>query len=1066
MPPETPAAGPAPVAAARRLAGRAARRAGLGRSTGTAPAAGARGAATLSPRGRDALLESPLVDPAWVGAQLGREVPDRAAAVDALVAQPDLSPHPLFLAEYVEGRFGRPGRGKVPLSWYLNNGWARRKASPHPLVDLEAIVEQHPEAGEARLGPLTWWLEQASPDSVLPHAPGAPALTLAQVRSLSEAAVEEWRDHARLRNAPRTTPHAPGDLVEPGVMPTSPDDGTPLVSIVMPLWNRATVVRAAVESVQAQTFTGWELIVVDDGSTDDSVAVVRGLAAFDPRIVVVAAEHRGVSATRNDGLRRARGRYVAFLDTDNQWRPTYLQVVLAELEAHPRWGMAHAVLRASKDGETYYRAFAGTHAHLLVANHVDLNVLVARRELVDEVGGFDESLRRGVDYDLVLKLAERTGLHLVRHVGVDYTDDSAGPGSGDTGPRISTHESPAWLSVIAGRHLVDWEAVRTAPREPDRTTVVLTGQGSVRAVEEWLRAVAAEESDALDVVVVGVRLPRWQHVALSVLVGALGRSRLVTLQADRGPAVRVAVGFAEAAGERVVVVTEPLSPDVAAVQALAASLDAPGVAVAQPVVLDPTGAVLTAGAVMGPDVVTPEDFLAGHAVDDALRAGAVDLPAAAGPAVALRAEHLAALGGADPLAGPLGLTDLGLRAGQEGLGGVRLAPGAVLTARAAAAPEPAELEAAHRLLTQRHPSPPPGSTAAWAAAGFEVLAVRHQVLPGCATGPVDTPVLVPRTVPAPARRSVSEHPPALRWAIDLPSPVGPKGLAWGDTHYGHALAAALRRRGQHVAVDARETRHRPSRDLDDVVLVLRGLDDVVPRPGLVSLEWIISHPDLVTAAEVARFDHVWAASVGWSQQQSAAWGVQVHPLLQATDPTLFHPGRGDFDTGAEVLFVGNSRGIFRTALRHAVDAGVPVTVHGAGWNEMLPAGTVSSRLVDNAELGALYTAAGLVLNDHWEDMRLTGFVSNRLMDAAAAGARVASDEIPGLDLTALFGGLVRTFDGPDALARLVRERDTLYPAGEERRRAAERVAAEHSFDARAEVILDEAVRLWQARRGR
>lgn len=1074
MPPETPAARPdavAPVAAARRLAGRAARRAGLRRGAGPAPAPGARGAATLSARGRDALLESPLVDPAWIGAQLGREVPDRAAAVDALVAQPDLSPHPLFLAEYVEGRFGRPGRGKVPLSWYLNNGWARRKASPHPLVDLEAIVEQHPEAGEARLGPLTWWLERATPETVLPHAPGAPAVTLVQVRALAEAAVSEWREHARLRNAPRTTPHAPADLLEPGAVPQAPADGTPLVSVVMPLWNRATVVRAAVESVQAQTFTGWELVVVDDGSTDDSVAVVRGLAAFDPRITVVAAEHRGVSATRNDGLRRARGRYVAFLDTDNQWRPTYLQVVLAELEAHPRWGMAHAVLRASKDGGTYYRAFAGTHAHLLVANHVDLNVLVARRELVEEVGGFDESLRRGVDYDLVLKLAERTGLHLVRHVGVDYTDDSAGStGSGDTGPRISTHESPAWLSVIAGRHLVDWEALRAAPRQPGRTTLVLTGQGSVRSVEEWLRAVAeagtgagAGESSALDVVVVGVRLPRWQHVALSVLVGTLAHARLVTLQADRGPAVRVAVGLAETTGERVVVVTEPLAPDVAAVQRLAGALEDPHVAVAQPVVLDPTGAVLTAGAVMGPDVVTPEDFLAGHAVDDALVAGDVDLPAAAGPVVAVRAEHLAALGGADPLAGPLGLTDLSLRAAQAGLGGVRLTPDAVLTARPGAAPEPAELEAAHRLLARRHPAPPPDSADAWAAAGFEALAVRHEVLPGCATGPLDNPVLLPRTVLAPARRSVSEQPPALRWAIDLPSPVGPKGLAWGDTHYGHALAAALRRRGQHVAVDARETRHRPSRDLDDVVLVLRGLDDVVPRPGLVSLEWIISHPDLVTAAEVTRFDRVWAASVGWSQQQSAAWGVEIHPLLQATDPTLFHPGRAEPDTGPEVLFVGNSRGIFRTALRHAVDAGVPVTVHGAGWNEMLPGGWVSSRLVDNAELGALYTAAGLVLNDHWEDMRLTGFVSNRLMDAAAAGARVASDEIPGLDLTALFGGLVRTFDGPASLARLVRERETLYPAGEERRRAAERVAAEHSFDARAEVLLTEAVRLWRAR---
>ncbi len=126
---------------------------------------------------------------------------------------------------------------------------------------------------------------------------------------------------------------------------------------------------------------------------------------------------------------------------------------------------------------------------------------------------------------------------------------------------------------------------------------------------------------------------------------------------------------------------------------------------------------------------------------------------------------------------------------------------------------------------------------------------------------------------------------------------------------------------------------------------------------------------------------------------------------------------------------------------------------------MIGADAVASRLVDNRDLGALYAAAGLVLNDHWEDMRLTGFVSNRLMDAAASGARVASDEIPGLDLSALFGGLVQTWSDEHDLARIVRDRDSLFPSGDDRVRAAERVAAEHSFDARAEVLLDHAVRL-------
>ncbi|MDP3966839.1 MAG: glycosyltransferase [Nocardioides sp.] len=1034
----------------KQLLGRARRRAKA------APAPGNR----VTPRGRRMLVDSPLLDQHWLAKQLGRKFVSREEAVDAYIDNPGLSPHPLFFIECVDARFGSPPGSRNPLLWYLNNHRVCQNASPHPFVDLAAIAAAHPEAATHQLGPLVGWLETATTDSVLPVGDAGPTVTLGELTATSERVLRQWRQDLRWRMAPRTTPHLPADLVEPEAMPVEPSDGTPLVSIVMPLWNRAAVVRAAVESVQRQTFSGWELVIVDDGSTDDSLAVVRGLAAYDERIVVVPAGHRGVSAARNAGLAQARGRYVAFLDTDNQWRPGFLQLMLAELEAHPDWGMAHAALQAAKDGKVYYRAFEGTHQHLLVANHIDLNVLVARRELVDRVGGFDETLRRGVDYDLVLKMAELTPPHLVRYIGVDYTDDSDPAGSG---PRISTQESPAWLSVIASRHLVGWEAARSVDRVPGHTSLVLPGGGSVRPLALWLRAVAAaaREGAAVDAVVVGERLSRSQHVVLGVLTETLGHARLVTTQFDRGPAVRANVGFAATRGERVVLVLETIDPDVPALLRLADTIgEGEGECLAQPLVLDTTGAVQSAGAVFDDETAAPIPFLAGHAAEDARQAGRHPLPAATGPVVALRGDHLATLGGFDPLCGRLTVVDLALRAASTGLGSTVLQPHVEVSARPGPPVDPEETAAAIRTLAARHVVPP-GSSAAWHAAGLRVVRHRYDVLPGQPVGPDDHPVLSPSAVLEPLRPSlqVAEGAPALRWAIDLASPTGPRGLGWGDTHFGEALAAALRRRGQHVAVDPREARHRPSRDLDDVVLVLRGLDLVVPRPGRVNLEWVISHPDLVTRDEVARFDRVYAASVAWSQQAGADWGVDVRPLLQATDPALFHARRSPFDTGPDVLFVGNSRGVYRTSLRHAHLAGLDVTVHGAGWDAILPAGAVSSARVDNAELGELYAAAGVVLNDHWEDMRATGFVSNRLMDAAASGARVASDDIPGVDLSALFHGLVQTWTDHHDLARIVDQRDALCPADEERLRAAERVAAENSFDARAEELLTDAVRL-------
>lgn len=1015
----------------------------------------------LSPPVRELLRRLPIFDQRWVEAQLGTAFDSVDEAVDAYLAAPGCTPHPLFFGDWIDQSFGRPPGNNDPLMWYLNQPRVHRGASTHPLLDVDVLLTEHPELRDSPHGPLVAWLEQATADTPVPGPPELRRLTLGELYRVSEAALAEHDADLALRQAPRTSHTPPDDPVDPAtvVPPARPDE--PLVSVVMPLWNRARQVRGAIESVQAQSFTGWELVVVDDGSQDDSLAVVTGIAHFDDRITVVPQPHGGVCRARNTGLEHARGRYVAFLDTDNRWRPGFLAVMLARLE-DTGWSMAHSALRATKDGETYYRAFEGTHEHLLVANHVDLNVLVARTDVVREVGGFDESLRRGVDYDLLLRLAETEPLRLVPYLGVEYVDDQSGA------PRISTSEAFEWNTVVSARHLMASHA-GPRPREPGLTSVVVRSPGSLRALVRWLRALAGEPS--FELVVVGGLLPRWKHVATSVLVRAAVDAKMVRLQHDRGATLAADVGLAASRGERVVWVLDDVHLDTAALAETAAALDDPAVGVAVPVVADRVGTVVAAGAVFAPDSPQPVPFLRGHSTDDLRDVHGLDLPAALGPVLAARGEVLDRVGGLDCLyPDRLAETDLSLRVRREDGGGTRLVTGARLQGEA----RPAEgdaLNRASRLIATHADAVPSGSAAAWAAAGFSVAGYDYPALDGERTGPDDQPVLAPRPRLVPRRpetaavsvTSVTEGPPSLRWTIDLASPAGEAGRSWGDTHYGEQLADALRRRGQLVAVDNREARHRQSRDLDDVVLVLRGLDHVHPRPGRVNLEWIISHPELVTAEEASGFDAVLAASPTWATEAARAWRVAVEPLLQATDPSLFHPDRAAFDSGAPVLFVGNSRKILRSSLRHARAAGVEVAVHGSGWEPLIGAGRVASRFVPNDELGARYAAAGLVLNDHWEDMRQRGFVSNRLMDAAASGARVASDPLPGIDLTAMFSGLVRTYTDEHELAALVRDRDEVYPDAEGRRAAAAKVAAEHSFDARAERLLEVAVEHVRAR---
>ena len=281
----------------------------------------------------------------------------------------------------------------------------------------------------------------------------------------------------------------------------------------------------------------------------------------------------------------------------------------------------------------------------------------------------------------------------------------------------------------------------------------------------------------------------------------------------------------------------------------------------------------------------------------------------------------------------------------------------------------------------------------------------------------------------------------LRWVIDT-AVVWRNRERWGDWHFAQSLAAALERLGQHVAVDGREARGRVTRADDNVVLSLRGLDEVAPTPGAVNLMWVISHPDLVTDTELHGADRVFAASIPWARAHGA------DPLLQCTDSSRFRPHASPGD-GPDLLFVGNAREADRPILTWAEEAGLKVAVYGAGWRDRLPRGWLRGRLIPNAELSAAYGSAGVVLNDHHEDMRVEGFLSNRLFDAVASGACVVSDPVAGA--AELFTGSVVEVDGPEALAGVVRDRP--FPDLATRRETAERIRAEHSFDARARELV-------------
>ncbi|MCB1297493.1 MAG: hypothetical protein KDB08_00735 [Microthrixaceae bacterium] len=316
--------------------------------------------------------------------------------------------------------------------------------------------------------------------------------------------------------------------------------------------------------------------------------------------------------------------------------------------------------------------------------------------------------------------------------------------------------------------------------------------------------------------------------------------------------------------------------------------------------------------------------------------------------------------------------------------------------------------------------------------------------------------------PRPRLEWVRPRRSTLRWAIKICAPAGPRGDVWGDRHFAHGLASALRRAGHFAAIDAFDAKDRATNYLDDVTVVVRGPYRIDPPRQGVRIEWIISHPDEITDDEVARFDRVFAASERWARKVSQRGRYRVEALLECTDTDLFHP-RG-LPRGEDIVFVGTARGIARPSVVTPLAAGIPVKVYGPDWRTFIDPAAIEATSIPNRELAARYETASIVLNDQWPAMKREGFMAMRPFDAVAAGGRVISEEVDGIE--EIFGGAVVTYRDEAHLVELLRrDPGELFPDASTLAKISEEVRLHHSFDARARVLIRAAHEQLQQRPG-
>jgi glycosyltransferase involved in cell wall biosynthesis len=254
----------------------------------------------------------------------------------------------------------------------------------------------------------------------------------------------------------------------------------PLVSVVIPTYNRAALLAQAIDSVLAQTFADYEVIVVDDGSTDRTAAVVEAVA--DRRVSLISLPHSGLPArVRNAGIKRARGRYIAFLDSDDLWDPSKLDEQLAALAARPDCRWCHTGGRCIDEaGAPHPRwpmprlASEGWIAEPLLRRRAGVNSssVLVDGALLRDVGGFDETFVWGEDYDLWVRLALRSPIACVRDPRVQRRIHAIQfVGSGWEQPVLRTlgktaRSAPTWrLRALSAREALKvgaWYASRRA----------------------------------------------------------------------------------------------------------------------------------------------------------------------------------------------------------------------------------------------------------------------------------------------------------------------------------------------------------------------------------------------------------------------------------------------------------------------------------------------------------------------------------------------------------------------------------------------------------------------------
>lgn len=919
--------------------------------------------------------------------------------------------------------------GVSALKHYMDIGWKEGR-DPSRNFDTNAYIDDHPDVQRAGINPLAHFVLHGKSENRTVRTPSRPAFDPIEF--------QEWIDDIK-RDSPR-------NLLK---------KSAPLVSIVMPTKDRVALLPNAIDSVLRQTYKNWELIIVDDGSTDGTVEMLAS-RYVDKRIHVIKALSEGVSMARNKGLEVAKGSVFAYLDSDNIWVPEYLELMLLEL-ARSKSDCVYAALQVHDLGldeeneGVWYRHTKFSYAKLSRSNFIDLNVFIHKADLYQRLGGFDKQLRRMVDWELILRYTKSGSISYANFVGAHYDNRTSEN-------RVSTREHVAWQNVIRNQYLIDWDELKLdAPtRNEQLVSIIICVYGLLDITEICLHSIFANEAgEPFEIILVdngsdaatANKLKEWEERHENV--------RIVINPENYNFALGCNIGFAHSAGSRVVFLNNDTEVSPEWLRSLVCPLDNPEIKGTQPKLLYPDGTIQNVGIVfsqkspMGyPIYVNSPGTL--RQTNQRRRFRAITAACAA-----YRADDFIAAKGFDPIfVNGQEDVDICLRMGNSEPVFEYIPDSVVFHHESKTPGRSKNIESNRAKFYERWKDNDLGDDFQYYAEDGVVVADYQADNP--AWSDKGYAVWRPVDVSLPLE-SVSNRTPLVSIghstiAIKIGCPRPALKDHWGDYHFAVSLVAAFMRHGVKARIDFLESWEKHAED-DDINLVLRGLSKFKPPQNGRNFLWLISHPDKVSVEELAQYEHIFVASSIWGNEHLSANDVSFEPLLQCTDSSRFYPRDSEPSIETGNLLVANSRMVERTIVRDAKAQNLELEIYGEMWESFVPHAWIRGQKIENVELPRYYSNADVVLNDHWETMRNSGFVSNRIFDVLACAGPLVTDRVKGFpDELAVY---CQFFDDSKTLSAAIDVASKKKnPGGEsDREIVSNYVRQHHSFDERAASIL-------------